>query len=173
LLKERDAVAAVTRGHVRSTIVSAFEIAPIQLLINCPTEGITRGITIRIPARTLTCALAFDGTGHHERGGSFKVATRVRIPLGVLSRRSSLYVVSERRNVGITGAMRTLDMRANTPEHVADQAMGVELMAIEVEEQLEWAEAQGRDGDVAALKAQLTDLHGQLADIAETLPSAA
>ena len=64
-------------------------------------------------------------------------------------------------------------MRDNTPEHVADQAMGIELMAIEVEEQLEWAEAQGRDDDAAALKAQLTDLLGQLADIADTIPAAA
>jgi NTP pyrophosphatase (non-canonical NTP hydrolase) len=74
----------------------------------------------------------------------------------------------------MTGVMQMIDRRANnTPEHVADQAMGVELMAIEVEEQLEWAEAQGRDSDAAALKQQLTDLLDQLADIAETLPAAA
>jgi hypothetical protein len=69
--------------------------------------------------------------------------------------------------------MMTTDINTNTPEHVADQAMGVELMAIEVEERLEWAEAQGRDGDVAALTVELTDLLGRLADIADTIPAAA
>jgi hypothetical protein len=69
--------------------------------------------------------------------------------------------------------MTTMEIRTNTPEHVADQAMGVELMAIEVEERLEWAEAQGRDGDVAVLTAELTELLGQLADIADTIPAAA
>ena len=69
--------------------------------------------------------------------------------------------------------MTTIDVRMNTPEHVADQAMGVELMAIEIEERLEWAEAQGRAADAIALESQLTDLLHQLADIAETIPSAA
>jgi hypothetical protein len=46
-------------------------------------------------------------------------------------------------------------------------------MAIEIEERLEWAEAQGRTADAVALESQLTDLLDQLADIAETIPSAA
>jgi hypothetical protein len=69
--------------------------------------------------------------------------------------------------------MTTMEIRTNTPEHIADQAMGVELMAIEIEERLEWAEAQGRDDDVAALTVELTELLGQLADIADTIPAAA
>ena len=69
--------------------------------------------------------------------------------------------------------MTTTEFRTNTPEHVADQAMGVELMAIEIEERLEWAEAQGRDGDAAALTVQLTALLDELAYIAETIPAAA
>ena len=60
-----------------------------------------------------------------------------------------------------------------TTDRVADQAMGLELMAIEVEERLEWAEAQGRNDDAAALSSELRDLLGELADLAETLPSAA
>jgi hypothetical protein len=75
--------------------------------------------------------------------------------------------------VGTLSVMTTTDIRTNTPEHVADLAMGVELMAIEIEERLEWAEAQGRAGDAAALTMQLTELLDELADIAETIPAAA
>jgi hypothetical protein len=36
-----------------------------------------------------------------------------------------------------------------------DQAMGLELQAIELESELEWAEAQGRTADARALRRQL------------------
>jgi hypothetical protein len=75
--------------------------------------------------------------------------------------------------VGTLFGMTTTDIRMNTPEHVADLAMGVELMAIEIEERLEWAEAQGRADDAPVLTTQLTELLDELADIAETIPAAA
>jgi hypothetical protein len=60
-----------------------------------------------------------------------------------------------------------------TAEFNADKAMGVELMAIEIEEQIEWAEAQGRRDDAAALARQLGRVLNELADIAEAIPAAA
>lgn len=60
-----------------------------------------------------------------------------------------------------------------TAERGADRAMGVELMAIEVEQQLEWAERQGRLADVARLSARLRALLDELADIADHIPAAA
>lgn len=60
-----------------------------------------------------------------------------------------------------------------TTEHIGDKAMGIELMAIEVENQLEWAETQGRTTDVVRLSAQLSALLEELADVAESIPTAA
>ena len=85
----------------------------------------------------------------------------------------SLLVVLGGPNVGNLFHMTITDIRMNTPEHVADLAMGVELMAIEIEERLEWAEAQGRAGDALVLTAQLTEVLDELADIAELIPAAA
>ena len=60
-----------------------------------------------------------------------------------------------------------------TAERSADKAMGIELMAIEVEDQLEWAEAQRRTDDAARLRGQLVVLLNELADVAESIPTAA
>jgi len=60
-----------------------------------------------------------------------------------------------------------------TPEHLADVTMGFELRAIELADQLEWAEAQGRVEDVPVLVAQLRDLLDELADVVESPPLAA
>lgn len=52
-------------------------------------------------------------------------------------------------------------------DHLADTAMGYELMAIEVEEKLEWAEAQGRTTDALVLNQVLTLQLHELADVVE------
>jgi hypothetical protein len=46
-------------------------------------------------------------------------------------------------------------------------AMGIELEAIEIENELEWAEAQGRAGDVAVLTHRLAIKLYELADAVE------
>jgi len=51
--------------------------------------------------------------------------------------------------------------------------MGVELMAVDLEEQLEWAEAQGRSDDANALTTQLYVVLNGLADLVEPGPRAA
>ncbi len=48
-----------------------------------------------------------------------------------------------------------------------DQAMGLELQAIELESELEWAEAKGRYDDARALRRQLVDVLNELATVAE------
>jgi hypothetical protein len=60
-----------------------------------------------------------------------------------------------------------------TAERVADRAMGVELMVIDVEQELEWAEAQGRLDDVVGLLARHRALLDDLADIVDHIPVAA
>jgi hypothetical protein len=60
-----------------------------------------------------------------------------------------------------------------TAETAADRAMGVELMVIDVEQELEWAEAQGRVDDIARLAARHRALLESLADIADHIPAAA
>jgi hypothetical protein len=47
----------------------------------------------------------------------------------------------------------------------ADQAMGLELQAIEIESELEWAEAQGRVADARALHLQLVSVLNELAAV--------
>ena len=49
----------------------------------------------------------------------------------------------------------------------ADQAMGLELQAIELENELEWAEAQGRRADVRLLRRQLVNMLYDLASVAD------
>jgi hypothetical protein len=49
----------------------------------------------------------------------------------------------------------------------ADQAMGLELQAIELEDQLEWAEAQGRAADAASLRIALDEAVSAWASAAE------
>jgi hypothetical protein len=44
-----------------------------------------------------------------------------------------------------------------------DQAMGIELQAIELESELEWAEAQGRIDDARDLRRQLVNMLNELA----------
>jgi hypothetical protein len=58
-----------------------------------------------------------------------------------------------------------------TEPHAAsvDQAMGLELQAIELESELEWAEAQDRAADVARLRAQLMDVLGELASVSDRI----
>ncbi|GEM_PF-4863069 len=60
---------------------------------------------------------------------------------------------------------RIIDMRA------VDRAMGLELQAIELEDELEWAESQGRTSDVARLESQLFAVLDELAAAADRIPS--
>jgi len=50
-----------------------------------------------------------------------------------------------------------------------DQAMGLELQAIELESEVEWAEAQGRYDDVRGLHRQLVDVLDELAEVASLI----
>jgi hypothetical protein len=52
--------------------------------------------------------------------------------------------------------------------HAVDRAMGLELEANDIEDQLEWAEEQGRIEDVERLQQQLSDVLSQLADVIES-----
>jgi hypothetical protein len=45
--------------------------------------------------------------------------------------------------------------------------MGLELQAIELESELEWAEAQGRGGDVRDLRRRLVNVLDELASVAD------
>lgn len=46
-----------------------------------------------------------------------------------------------------------------------DRAVGIELQAIELSNQLEWAEAQGREDDAQALRLRLEVLYEELAGL--------
>ena len=50
---------------------------------------------------------------------------------------------------------------------LTDQAMGLELQAIELESELEWAEEQGRGGDARDLRRQLVNVLDELASVAD------
>jgi hypothetical protein len=50
-----------------------------------------------------------------------------------------------------------------------DQAMGLELQAIELESELEWAEAQGRFEDARELRRQLLSVLYELGAVAERI----
>jgi len=52
----------------------------------------------------------------------------------------------------------------------ADQAMGLELQAIELEDELEWAEAQGRTEDAARLRHRLFVVLEDLGRVADRIP---
>jgi hypothetical protein len=54
---------------------------------------------------------------------------------------------------------------------IQDRAMGMELEVIEIEVQLEDAEAHGLGDEVRRLEAELRAAHDQLAAIAECIPS--
>jgi hypothetical protein len=56
---------------------------------------------------------------------------------------------------------------AQTHAAAADQAMGLELQAIELESELEWAEAQGRVTDIRDLRRQLVNVLNELASVAD------
>ena len=56
---------------------------------------------------------------------------------------------------------------AQTHADLRDQAMGLELEAIELESELEWAEAQGRTEDVRALRRQLVEVLAELGNVAD------
>ena len=45
--------------------------------------------------------------------------------------------------------------------------MGLELQAIELESELEWAEAQGRTADARGLRRQLVNVLNELAAVAD------
>ena len=47
--------------------------------------------------------------------------------------------------------------------------MGLELEAIELESELEWAEAQGRTEDVRALRRQLVEVLAELGRVADRI----
>ncbi len=59
------------------------------------------------------------------------------------------------------------DEPAPGPTNPADRAMGLELEANELEDELEWAEAQGRTEDAAALRVQLEKVIGEWSSAAE------
>ena len=63
--------------------------------------------------------------------------------------------------------------RARTPEQLADAAMGLELIAIDFEDRLEWAEVQGRSLDASRLAFQHRAVLDELADLIEASPRAA
>jgi hypothetical protein len=50
---------------------------------------------------------------------------------------------------------------------LTDQAMGLELQAIELESELEWAEAQDRGRDVRDLRRRLVNVLNELASVAD------
>lgn len=52
-------------------------------------------------------------------------------------------------------------------ENIADKAMGIELEAIEMADQLEWAEAQGRADDAARLRVELDRKWAELAALCD------
>jgi hypothetical protein len=56
---------------------------------------------------------------------------------------------------------------ALTHAALADQAMGLELQAIELESEIEWAEAQGRADDIRQLRRQLVNVLNELAAVAD------
>jgi hypothetical protein len=47
--------------------------------------------------------------------------------------------------------------------------MGLELQAIELESELEWAEAQGRIDDVRSLRRQLLEVLAELGTVADRI----
>ena len=47
--------------------------------------------------------------------------------------------------------------------------MGLELQAIELESELEWAEAQGRTGDVRTLRRQLLEVLAELGKVSDRI----
>ncbi|HEY2814768.1 MAG TPA: hypothetical protein VGJ03_14985 [Acidimicrobiales bacterium] len=51
-----------------------------------------------------------------------------------------------------------------------DQAMGLELQAIELQDELEWAESQRRTEDVAELRARLFEVLDELGRVADRIP---
>jgi ribosome maturation factor RimP len=58
-----------------------------------------------------------------------------------------------------------------TAPHAApvDQAMGLELQAIELENELEWAEAQGRVDDIGEVHRQLVAVLDELGAVADRI----
>jgi hypothetical protein len=50
---------------------------------------------------------------------------------------------------------------------LGDRAMGIELQAIELESELEWAEAQGRIDDARDLRRQLVNVLNELAVVSD------
>lgn len=50
---------------------------------------------------------------------------------------------------------------------LADQAMGLELQAIELESEIEWAESQARVDDVRRVRRQLVNVLNELAAVAD------
>lgn len=53
----------------------------------------------------------------------------------------------------------------------ADQAMGLELQAIDLEGELEWAEAQGREEDVEELSTRLFAVLDELGRVVDRMPN--
>jgi hypothetical protein len=58
---------------------------------------------------------------------------------------------------------------AQTHADPRDQAMGLELEAIELESELEWAEAQRRTEDVRTLGRQLVEVLAELGKVADRI----
>jgi hypothetical protein len=52
----------------------------------------------------------------------------------------------------------------------ADQAMGLELQAIDLEGELEWAESQGRAEDAQELRVQLLAVLDELGRVVDRMP---
>jgi hypothetical protein len=54
-----------------------------------------------------------------------------------------------------------------TDPRIENHAVGVELQLVELVDQLEWAQDQGRDGDAQRLRAEIEQLQAELAATAE------
>jgi hypothetical protein len=56
-----------------------------------------------------------------------------------------------------------------TDPRIENHAVGVELQLVELVDQLEWAQDQGRDGDVQRIRTEIAELQAELAATAERL----
>jgi hypothetical protein len=56
-----------------------------------------------------------------------------------------------------------------TDPRIENHATGVELQLVELVDQLEWAQDQGRDGDMDRLRSEIDDLQAELAATADRL----
>jgi hypothetical protein len=63
------------------------------------------------------------------------------------------------------------ELRSQMHAAPADQAMGLELQAIELNDELEWAESQGRTEDAAKVSRRLVAVLAELGRVADRIPT--